>query len=701
MMEALISPSSSFGALILVKSTVLLGLLFALALLARKSSASTQHYLWTLGFLGLLTLPIVSYVSVTHEAVRIPLPVPAPASSEPKTDRTSGTVSPEPTAPPSARTREVARDASSAEDSRSGSTPEMSSLAWPSLGYLVWFLGSGALGIRLVAGISASRRLKHRSRPIRDEAWLDLLGDAQARIGTLSSVELRATDASTLPMTTGIFEPTILLPETAGQYSHERRWAVLCHELAHVRRRDCLTQLLCQAACALFWWHPLAWLGARRMRTLSERASDDLVLDAGARPSDYAHDLLDMARGLSPSHGMAPVASVTMAHRTRLEDRLLAILDPAVTRRRLSSRMAVPTAALGAAVLASVALAVPTTTVASRFQEERGVEVANQSEEAAEDVQEPEDPESDRSQDRESRPQGASNGPQDRARAALVRALDDPSPSVREKAIGALVRLEDDRAVPYLLEALGSDDAEIRSEAAWGLGKMERTDAVPELIAALSDESDEVREQATWSLGQIESDDAVEALGLVVMQDRSSNARAQAAWALGQIESAEAVDALVAAILDENENVRSQAVWALGQIQDARALPGLSKALQDDSVDVREQAVWALGMLESPDSLDVLVNALGDPSPEIRSQAAWALGKIGDARAVDALSAALGDENEEVREQAAWALGRLVDDGDGDSDIDLDVDMDIQMELELDDVNPNSNSNSNPDSSRP
>jgi len=429
MMEALISPSSAFGALILVKSTVLLGVLFALALVARKSSASTQHYLWTLGFLGLLTLPVASYVSVTHEAVRIPLPVPAPPSPEPETHLTAGALPLEPTALPSDREPEHARTATSAEGSVSRSTPGMSSLAWPPVGYLVWFLGSGALLIRLVAGISASRRLKHQSEPIRDEAWLDLLGDAQARIGTLTSVELRATGASTLPMTTGIFGPTILLPETAREYSHERRWAVLCHELAHVRRRDCLTQLLCQAACAVFWWHPLAWLGARRMRTLSERASDDLVLDAGAQPSDYAHDLLDMARGLSPGHGMAPVASVTMAHRTRLEDRLLAILDPAMTRRQLSSRIAVPAAFVGAAVLASVALAVPTT-VASSQEEERAVEVASQSEDRGVGEQEAQEPESDGGQRRD-RPQDASNGPQERARAALVRALDDPSPSVR------------------------------------------------------------------------------------------------------------------------------------------------------------------------------------------------------------------------------------------------------------------------------
>jgi beta-lactamase regulating signal transducer with metallopeptidase domain len=40
----------------------------------------------------------------------------------------------------------------------------------------------------------------------------------------------------------------------------------LLHELAHIARRDCLTQLRASVVAALYWPHPGAWWLARRLR---------------------------------------------------------------------------------------------------------------------------------------------------------------------------------------------------------------------------------------------------------------------------------------------------------------------------------------------------------------------------------------------------------------------------------------------------
>ena len=687
MMEALATLGQSFGGMVLLKSTLLVLLVFALSFLLRKASAASRHFLWTLCFIALLALPLATYLSVVDSSWRIPVPVlspPAEIADAPAEAQHS--VDPAPLPKPTSPSLNEASEASAPVESAAP--------VWQ----MAWILGGSLLTVRLIAGLFSSYRTGRRAPAMLDDRWLELLENTKDKIGIRHDVRLALAASSAMPITLGVFRPTILLPESSQSYSEPRRAAVLLHELAHVRRRDCLTQLISQTACAVLWWHPLVWIGARQMRSLSERASDDRVIDAGTRPSEYAHDLLDMARGLNLRGAAAPLASVTMAHRSRLEERLLAILDDGMVRGSVRPRVALPSALFGLGILLSLGLAMPTAARAPQEDPETAAAVPEQESEepeAQEEAQEREPSETSR-----------------RAREALVEALDDPSASVREQALHALVRLRDESTVPYLEEALESGDAEMREEAAWGLGMMRRKEAAASLARALTDEIDNVREQAAWSLGMIKSEKAVAALGAALINDLSSNVREQSALALGMIRDRSAADALVSALRDDNANVRSQAAWAsrmlrngeavdglvgaltdaagnvgsqaawaLGMIRDARAIEGLGQALRDESVDVREQAIWAVGMIRSPESFDVLITALGDTSADIRSQAAWALGMLRDSRAIDALSDALKDNDADVREQAAWAIGRLAKHGDDDVDLD---DMDVDVDVELD-----------------
>jgi TonB family protein len=71
------------------------------------------------------------------------------------------------------------------------------------------------------------------------------------------------------------------------------------------------------------------------MRIEREHACDDQVLRLGAKPEEYATHLVEIARGLAPKPQFS-CAVGWIDERSQLEDRLMSILDPQVSRRSLS-----------------------------------------------------------------------------------------------------------------------------------------------------------------------------------------------------------------------------------------------------------------------------------------------------------------------------------------------------------------------------
>jgi hypothetical protein len=152
--------------------------------------------------------------------------------------------------------------------------------------------------------------------------------------------------------------PVVLLPLEAASWSSSRLDAVLMHEFAHVKRFDYLTQFLARLACALLWFHPLAWYAARRLRVERESACDDLVVRAGSRPSEYASHLLDIARACHAAP-LASQASLPMARQSDVGRRLRAVLDAHRSRAGVSPAAALIGVASLALVIAPLAGATP------------------------------------------------------------------------------------------------------------------------------------------------------------------------------------------------------------------------------------------------------------------------------------------------------------------------------------------------------
>jgi beta-lactamase regulating signal transducer with metallopeptidase domain len=240
-------------------------------------------------------------------------------------------------------------------------SPAGSDIPWAVLSAAMYVLVVAFLLGRLVVQRSAARRIVKEATLVTEPAWTSTLDNCIALVGVQHPVTLRRSRDQLMPMTTGTLTPAIVIPADSDTWDDDRRRAVLLHELAHIARRDCLTQMLTAIACALYCFHPGVWYIARRLRIERELACDDRVLAAGARATDYASHLLELAYQWSGRR--APALAVGMASSHKLEGRMRAVLDPERNRTTPTRRMCLAGAALGAAIL--LPLAAVTMTIAS------------------------------------------------------------------------------------------------------------------------------------------------------------------------------------------------------------------------------------------------------------------------------------------------------------------------------------------------
>jgi beta-lactamase regulating signal transducer with metallopeptidase domain len=225
----------------------------------------------------------------------------------------------------------------------------------------VWIAGSVAVLARLLFGFLGIWWIARRAKPVVDPQLLELTRDLSDDIGLTTPVRLLISNRSITPMTWGITWPAVLLPSDAAEWSDTRLRMILLHELAHVKRRDCLVQFVVWVACSLYWMNPLVWMAVRKMTIERERACDDIVLDSGFLGSDYAEHLLDIAKSLRAAP-LSALTTVAMAHRSHFETRLLAILDPRLHRAawgRVASTAFAITVVSGTVALATMQAGAP------------------------------------------------------------------------------------------------------------------------------------------------------------------------------------------------------------------------------------------------------------------------------------------------------------------------------------------------------
>jgi carboxyl-terminal processing protease len=353
-----------FAADVTIKATVVLTLAAVVIWSWRRSSAASRHAVWSMALCSLALLP---FLNLALPAWSFAIPVtglvsPAAPSAQPATPlppelaQLPEAVSDRPPAAlPSTRTEglkpvplgPVQAPAPTGQAALPNAPPTATLPVDPAANFaldgawlcalsrillVVWFGGVLMLSCWLGLALLTLRELRKSSAPVGPGPLSDLLREMCTTLGLRRPVELCLTQERSMPMTWGGLQPVILLPHDAQDWPVSRLRMVLTHELAHVRRCDSLTQLLAYLVRTAYWFHPLAWWAASRMRLEQERACDDAVLGTGTRASDYAEQLLTLATALRPNFLAAPVA-LAVSRRGRLRRRVVAVLNESVNRR--------------------------------------------------------------------------------------------------------------------------------------------------------------------------------------------------------------------------------------------------------------------------------------------------------------------------------------------------------------------------------
>ncbi|MFQ5527101.1 MAG: ankyrin repeat domain-containing protein [Thermoanaerobaculia bacterium] len=291
------------------------------------STASTRHLVWTATLAGLLLLPVVAVVAppvplAVLPAAQIQAAPPVAALSEAGDDGTAVTTVPGASVQNalSKASRKVRQDP----------------LSVALLIYLAGVIGSF---IYFLGGLVGVWRLTRTAEPSSEtREWKPLLAGLSARRRGAPEPVLLTSPALPAPATWGFFRPKVLLPAQASRWTAQERRHALVHELAHIERRDWASRLLAHLVCTIYWFHPLVWLVARQHTLEAERACDDRVLAAGVGSSDYASQLVGIARGVQVGSSWR-LTALSMARRGHLQRRIRSLLDPRRRRTPMSASM--------------------------------------------------------------------------------------------------------------------------------------------------------------------------------------------------------------------------------------------------------------------------------------------------------------------------------------------------------------------------
>jgi GWxTD domain-containing protein len=184
-----------------------------------------------------------------------------------------------------------------------------------------WIAGVILFHLCTITSWTMARRLRRKGVCRAPDGWQERLDRLKERVRVAKPVLLMETVLAQTPVVIGWLRPVILVPigmlaaMPAGQIE-----AILIHELAHIRRRDYLTNLLQTVVEGFLFYHPAVWWISSVIRAERENCCDDLVVAINGNAHEYATALtaLEENRWAANQPALAATGGLLMKRIRRL-----------------------------------------------------------------------------------------------------------------------------------------------------------------------------------------------------------------------------------------------------------------------------------------------------------------------------------------------------------------------------------------------
>lgn len=290
--------------------------------LLRESAAWCRHSVWVAAIVISLCLPIVSVLN-SIEFSRIPNQAHSRIALEPRVIPPGSAPHVDPVEPKSARAQTLGVPPAR-ERSLSSSISLNRNLAAALLAFYALFL--------LYRGFKLFRAWRRTTAIMRctgstqiPERAATIIAKCQRAIGV---TRVRVVSASVpLPITAGLFNPVIILPERLlNDADEEILLSAIGHELVHVARRDYILNLVYELIYLPLSFHPAAAVLRRRIRQTRELCCDELVARKLLAPEIYARSLVRLIGSVPLAGRLASDTTIGITDADILEVRIMSLL---------------------------------------------------------------------------------------------------------------------------------------------------------------------------------------------------------------------------------------------------------------------------------------------------------------------------------------------------------------------------------------